>query len=107
MHSRGARIWDELRAHEPDRAAEVPLEPVSALSPLARRIRAMIERALEQGVLKAERAGARLRNPAVAALLAVAALILIGALARILLNRRVQAPWIQPDEQQYSDLAKT
>jgi hypothetical protein len=67
----------------------------------------MIERQLEGRALAAERARTALRNPAIAAPLAVAALIVVAAVARILMNRHVLAPWAMEDELQYSDLAKS
>jgi hypothetical protein len=67
----------------------------------------MIERRLEGRAPGAERARAAARNPAVAAPLAVGVLIVVAAVARILMNRHVQAPWAMEDELQYSDLAKS
>ena len=67
----------------------------------------MIERQLEGRALAAERVRAAVRNPAIAAPLAVAALIVVAAVARILMNRHVLAPWAMEDELQYSDLAKS
>jgi hypothetical protein len=67
----------------------------------------MIERRLEGRALTADRVRAAVRNPAVAAPLAVAALIVVAAIARILMNRHVLAPWAMEDELQYSDLAKS
>jgi hypothetical protein len=69
----------------------------------------MIERRLE-GRAPAARRGrvsAVMRNPAIAAPAAVAVLILVAAVARILMNRHVLAPWAMEDELQYSDLAKS
>ena len=67
----------------------------------------MIERRLEGRAPAAERALAAVRNPALAAPLAVGVLIVVAAVARILMNRHVQAPWAMEDELQYSDLAKS
>jgi hypothetical protein len=67
----------------------------------------MIERRLEGRSLAAERLRAVARNPALAAPLAVAILIVVAAVARILMNRHVLAPWAMEDELQYSDLAKS
>jgi hypothetical protein len=67
----------------------------------------VIERPLERQTLTVARARAALRNSAVAAPLAVAALIVAAAVARILMNRHVLAPWAMVDELQYSELAKS
>ena len=67
----------------------------------------MIERQLEGRALAAERVRTAARDPAIAAPIAVAVLIVIAAVARILMNRHVLAPWAMEDELQYSDLAKS
>jgi hypothetical protein len=67
----------------------------------------VIERPLERQPLTVGRVRAAMRNPAVATPLAVAVLIVAAAIARILMNRHVLAPWAMVDELQYSDLARS
>jgi hypothetical protein len=65
------------------------------------------ERALARGTGAVARAGGALRNPAVAAPVAVAGLMLIAIVARIWMSRSIQAPWVEPDELEYSETAKS
>ena len=53
-----------------------------------------LDRPLARHVPSRARAGARLRQPAVASALAAGALILAAMLVRVWLVRRVAAPWI-------------